>query len=216
ERYLIPALEAEMMVSEDEFIKHKKKVRFDVDAMPQGYGWVFPKKNHLSIGIASEKRGNIGLKDAYKKYVTFLGLNNILKEEIHGFQIPIKSRKEFSGKKVILTGDAAGLADPLVAEGISNAMISGKLAAEAVIEGNLEWSEVEKVYNKKLRQEIVTQTKTSRLLSSLFYHHPRLRKYVLTRKGQRLTEYFTDVFSGVRRYPEGIPEILRSFGKAMF
>jgi len=215
-RYLIPALEAEVIVSPDVFPKYERDVRFDVGVIPQGYGWVFPKKKHLSIGIASEKRGNIGLKSAYKKYIELLGLDNILSEEVHGFQIPIKSRKQFSGRKVLLTGDAAGLADPLVAEGISHALISGKLAAEAIIEGNLNWPEIEKIYNYKLRYEIVTQTGTGQLLSTLFYHYPRLRKYVLTRKGERLTEYFTDVFSGVRRYPQGYSEVLKSIRKAIF
>lgn len=212
-RYLIPALEAEVKVSADVFPNYEKTVRFDVGAVDQGYGWVFPKRKHLSIGIASEKRGNIGLKSVYNKYIELLGLDNILSEEIHGFQIPIKTREQFSGRGVLLTGDAAGLADPLVAEGISHALISGKLAAEAVIQGNLKWTNVENIYNLKLKKEIVAQTNTGRLLSQLFYRYPRLRKYVLNRKGERLTEYFTDVFSGIRRYPQGYSEVLGSIGK---
>ncbi len=38
------------------FERLSKSVRFDVDAVPNGYAWSFPKKNHLSIGVLTTKK----------------------------------------------------------------------------------------------------------------------------------------------------------------
>ena len=43
-RTIIPALEYEVEVSQADFERLSKNVRFDVDEVPFGYGWCFPKK----------------------------------------------------------------------------------------------------------------------------------------------------------------------------
>ena len=55
-RKLIPALEYEVEVPQEDFERLSKEVRFDIDAAPNGYGWCFPKKNHLSLGILTTKK----------------------------------------------------------------------------------------------------------------------------------------------------------------
>ena len=52
-RHLAPALEYEVYVTDAEFKKHKDIVRFDIDAIKSGYGWSFPKKDHLSVGVGA-------------------------------------------------------------------------------------------------------------------------------------------------------------------
>jgi len=41
-RTLIPALEYEVYINDKEYQKHCQNVRFDIDAVPEGYGWNFP------------------------------------------------------------------------------------------------------------------------------------------------------------------------------
>ncbi|QMU64775.1 MAG: geranylgeranyl reductase family protein [Flavobacteriaceae bacterium] len=113
-RFLIPALEYEVQVSDENFDLFSKEVRFDMDAIPYGYAWSFPKKNHLSVGIASARRAKINLKKYYQEYLASIGLTAILSESQHGFQIPVTSRTDgFVKNNVFLTGDAAGFADPV-------------------------------------------------------------------------------------------------------
>lgn len=50
-RTIIPALEYEIKVPKEDFDRLSQSVRFDIDAVPYGYGWCFPKKNHLSVGV---------------------------------------------------------------------------------------------------------------------------------------------------------------------
>jgi flavin-dependent dehydrogenase len=43
-RTIIPAQEHEVTVSAKDFERLSKNVRFDINAIPLGYGWYFPKK----------------------------------------------------------------------------------------------------------------------------------------------------------------------------
>lgn len=49
-RTVIPALEYDVEVPAADSERLSQNLRFDVDVIPYGYGWCFPKRNHLSIG----------------------------------------------------------------------------------------------------------------------------------------------------------------------
>ncbi|MEE8137581.1 MAG: FAD-dependent oxidoreductase [Thermoanaerobaculia bacterium] len=46
----IPALESEIRVRPEELSRFSDSARFDFGALPNGYAWVFPKREHLSVG----------------------------------------------------------------------------------------------------------------------------------------------------------------------
>lgn len=210
-RKLIPALEYEVEVSDEDFERLSKEVRFDMDAIPYGYGWSFPKKNHLSIGIASARRTKINLKEYYKKYLDTLQIKHIIKEQQHGFQIPVSPRTDgFVKNNVFLIGDAAGFADPVTAEGISNAILSGKLAAEAIIESQLNQEKAADLYFEKLSECILPEIKTGLWLSKFFYEQRKIRNLLLKKYGQRFSEAMADVFMGDRTYPHDIKKKITS------
>lgn len=209
-RFLIPALEYEVQVSDEEFERLKGEVRFDMDAIPFGYAWNFPKKNHLSVGIASARRTKINLKKYYQEYTEHLGLKDIISESQHGFQIPVSARKDgFVSDGVFLTGDAAGFADPITAEGISNAIYSGVLAAQAIAEANLDKTEAERSYMHKLNEKLLPELKTGEWLAKFFYEQRTIRNLLLRKYGQRFSEAMADVFMGDRSYPTDIKKKMK-------
>jgi geranylgeranyl reductase family protein len=108
------------------------------------YLWVFPLPGNktnvgfgmLSSGIAKRK---INIKKAFYDFIaqspelTEKFKNATPIGDLEGFGLPLGSRRvQVSGDRFILTGDAASLIDPISGEGIGNAMLSGKLAAEQV------------------------------------------------------------------------------------
>jgi len=211
-RYLVPALEYEVEVDEKTFKRLKDEARFDVDFVPKGYAWNFPKKKHLSIGVVSMKRTKIDLKQTYREYLELLDIKpeNILVEEAHGYQIPVAMRKDgFVKNNVFLIGDAAGFADPLTAEGISNAIYSGILAAEALSESKLDPVLAEKLYLEKLEQKLLPELKTAEFLASLFYNQTKIRNYFIRKSGKRFSDYLTDVFTGEKSYPKNLAKLVR-------
>jgi len=110
-----------------------------------GYGWVFPKKQHLNVGfgvIQAYKKTpekNMNLLESYKEYIVFLKEHGIipktLKETpIRGGALPTRPLEKTYGNRIILVGDAAGLINPLSGEGIYYAITSGEIAAQVISE----------------------------------------------------------------------------------
>lgn len=196
-RKLIPALEYEVEVSETDFKRLSQEARFDIDAIPNGYAWCFPKAKHLSIGVATFKKSRINLRDYYQRYLNKLGLHHVISEQAHGFQIPVGFRTDGLVKnKVFLVGDAAGLADPLTAEGITNGIHSGVMAGKAIGE-NFEHPEIaERAYLSALEERILPELRFTTLLSRFFYFYPKVRNYLIKKEGQKFCEILTDLFTG--------------------
>ncbi len=218
-RLLIPALEYEVEVNSEDFERLSQTVRLDFDAAPMGYGWCFPKKNHLSIGLASFRRVKIDFKKLYREYMTdVLKITDPIHEELHGFQIPVTPRTDGCVRKnVFLVGDAAGFADPLTAEGISNAIFSGIMAADAIIESDLDQQKAEENYNHKLNTTLLPELKTGVRLSKLFYDNEMIRNFLMKRYGDRITEGMTQILMGERTYPKDIvKQVKKKLKQAIF
>jgi flavin-dependent dehydrogenase len=105
-----------------------------------GYGWLFPKKNSLNVGIAvnmdilKEK----GLKNTYLRFKNELVKNAIIKGDeyinsaVSGL-VPVYGIKSQTVKNnIVLIGDAAGLCNPITGAGNYNAALSAKIAAEKI------------------------------------------------------------------------------------
>ena len=196
----VPAIEHEIYVDENLFEQFGSTARFDFGIIPQGYCWVFPKKDHLSIGAASMVPGNINLKAYLGNYLKQLHIDKIEKEEKHGYIIPMRpKKKKFTEGRLLLAGDAAGLADPITAEGISYAVETGFHAARAFLKCDFEVSLVNEYYNFKLKQ-ILKNLLRAKLLAYFVYSSPKLQKMIFKRYGQRLAELMTDVIMGTADY----------------
>ncbi|SIS89523.1 geranylgeranyl reductase family protein [Belliella pelovolcani] len=196
-RKTIPALEYEVEVDQEAFERLSAEARFDIDAIPKGYGWCFPKKNHLSIGVGTFEKRKVNLREHYYQYLKTLGIKEVKSEQAHGFQVPVSPRTDgFVKHNVFLTGDSAGFADPLTAEGITNALYSGSLAGKAIAENFQNPAQAEKAYLDALHVRLLPELKFTGYLAHLFYHQKRIRNYLMKQNGQRYCEKITDVYTG--------------------
>ncbi len=166
QRLMFAATEWEVTVDAETYRKFSETIRFDIEYLAKGYAWVFPKKDHLSIGLGAAK-SNINLNQLTQNYLRSLGINDssVISIEKHGYMIPLNPRADRLVKdRVFLTGDAAGLADPLSAEGIYFAVISAQKAASALLGDN-----AEATYQKWLERELLPELAAGRLVADLFY-----------------------------------------------
>ena len=147
-----------------------------------GYFWIFPLENGLAnvgIGMTLEKRNQkkINLEEAMfnaiEKEPLFKDRFREAKRvsEVKAWNLPLATaKKAIVGEGVILIGDAASLIDPFTGEGIGNALLSGKIAAET-IEQALEKKDFSKEflqeYEKALWQNIGKEIKNSSYLQKL-------------------------------------------------
>ncbi len=117
---------------------------FDFAPLPGGYGWLFPKADHINIGVGAFAPA-AGASQAQLKKVTRALLLDYAQQKlgvttlthITGQQLGMGGHTYIPRGRVLLVGDAAGLVDPLTGEGIHSAIVSGQAAAAAVLECDL-------------------------------------------------------------------------------
>ena len=108
-----------------------------------GYGWVFPKKEHVNIGLCefrhalSSPQEKKNLKTLYGQYIDLLKEHNVIPQtlqikNVKGGVFPTRPLLRTYGTRTVLCGDAAGLTNPLTGEGIYYAMVSGEIAAKVL------------------------------------------------------------------------------------
>jgi len=97
-------------------------------------------------------------------------------------------------------GDAAGLADPVAAEGISHALQSGTLAAAAIVEAQGDPERARDVYLETLHDDVLAELRIGRGIARVLYGAPRLRTLIFRRFGEQLATVFARVFTGIETY----------------
>ncbi len=159
------AVEAEI-INTPEMNVNKKTIELHYGIIPHGYGWIFPKKNVISIGIGSFLPKTKGLNDYYYKFKENIGFKNCEEKILKGHPIPILTHKNsnYNNGNILLVGDAAGLVDPLSGEGIYYALQSGIWAAEAIINKNSD------KYTKIIKNKLLPQLKQAEILSKIIFN----------------------------------------------
>src|SRR6185312_12483778 len=106
---------------------------FDFAPIRQGYGWVFPKRDHLNVGLYTESAS---------EKIDRARLSAWISERYDGARVEAMTGQYLgfgaekappSSGRVFLVGDAGGFADPLTGEGIHGAVSSGQAAAAAIL-----------------------------------------------------------------------------------
>jgi geranylgeranyl reductase family protein len=146
------ALEANVpygVVSEDEY---RGLLCLELANVPGGYGWVFPKGDHVNVGVGGWQREGPRLRAHLARFCREYGIPESSLENVRGHRLPlIHARARVAKGRVALLGDAAGLVDPLSGDGIYEAFLSAKLATEALLAGDLE------TYDAALRRQLSSQ-----------------------------------------------------------
>lgn len=159
--------------------------------IPGGYGWLFPKGELANLGAGVHPRARAQLKKivarlhdrlSKPKSGTYTVSSEILATT--GGAIPVggmlKPRGRLGETRVLLAGDAAGLANPVSGAGIAAAVHSGRLAGEAAVRGEDEAyeEELEDVYGAALeralrrRRELLESTMTRSALRRGWIAYP--------------------------------------------
>jgi geranylgeranyl reductase family protein len=172
--YLV-GIESEIIVPEEELAKWKSRVQIDLGCVPGGYAWVFPKRNHLSVGVGCLASKARDLQAHHQKFLNSLSMGSytIARSSRHLIPTCTKGRLVWQNKALLL-GDAAGFADPLTGEGIHNAILSAQLATP-VIEDSLVRGKVRlQDYQEIVERKIMSELRIAHTVSKFFVRFPHL------------------------------------------
>jgi geranylgeranyl reductase family protein len=120
------------VLPEEEYRAHAV---LELAVLPGGYGWVFPKGDHANVGVGGWEEEAPRLRAELVRLCARHGVAGDRLEDVRGYRLPLRRRSDpVAGGRALLVGDAAGLVDPLSGDGIYEAFLSSKLAAEAVLD----------------------------------------------------------------------------------
>jgi flavin-dependent dehydrogenase len=166
---------SEIVVPEEELAKWKSRAQIDLGCIPGGYAWVFPKRNHLSVGVGCLASKARDLHAHHQKFLNSLSMGSYTIARSSSHLIPTCTKGRFIWQdRALLLGDAAGLTDPLAGEGIYNAIQSAQLAApvieDSLVRGKVGLQDYQEVVEKKIMSEL----RIARTLSKFFVRFPHL------------------------------------------
>ncbi len=167
-RLMAAALEAEVPVTPEVMRRFSGRMVFIFNEIRLGYLWIFPKPDHLTIGVGALRPRQGALQKILVRVAKRYGipLDGV---PLRGHPIPIYTHRErVSSARTLLVGDAAGLVDPLTGEGIRFAIKSGRLAAESILKEHPE------AYARDLFWSIGFDHIITALIARLFYFFPDL------------------------------------------
>jgi geranylgeranyl reductase family protein len=107
----------------------------ELGTVPGGYAWVFPKGDHVNVGVGGWESEGPRLREHLERACAAYGLPAERLESLRGYRLPMRSAGDGARRgRALLVGDAAGLVDPLSGDGIYEALVSSRLAAESTLE----------------------------------------------------------------------------------
>lgn len=118
-------------ISADIPSKKYNEIIFDFSWVKNGYAWIFPKRDVLSVGVGANPVNLLNPDTVFKKFLKNYGLPPPV--VIYRYTYPLFSSPELlTWKNTLLIGDAAALSNPISGGGIYNAIESAYLASNVI------------------------------------------------------------------------------------
>jgi geranylgeranyl reductase family protein len=160
------------------------RLHMDWGRTPGSYGWLFPKGDRLTAGVISAKGGADDERGYLQEYLNRLGLAGARVLHDSGHLTRCRAADSPLGRgRVLLAGDAAGLLDPWMREGISFAVRSGsaagRLAASAARTAHADG--VQGAYRRWMGAALAPEMDAGRAFLAAFARRPGLLHTLLTR-----------------------------------
>lgn len=181
-RRIATTIQAEVWVGQEILSDYQSRVVVDIGHVPYGAGWIFPKEDHLSVGIG-------GLRDRLKNPRVYF--DEFLKRVVPSFErieikpwaIPIwGGLGKLAKGRVLLVGDAASLTNPLSGGGIYAGIWSSSLASKVIGNSLREGKYDLSGYRDLILKEMAPELDAAYTLSKLIYPIPWLSFHFLLKR----------------------------------
>lgn len=105
----------------------------EFETVPGGYGWIFPKGDHLNFGVGGYLEEGPRMREHLTRLCDAHDVPLTALENLRGYRLPIRrSGTPVAVGRAVLVGDAAGLVDPFSGDGMYEAFLSSRIATEEV------------------------------------------------------------------------------------
>jgi geranylgeranyl reductase family protein len=129
------ALEGNLPHEKIDANRYDGRVALELGIVPGGYGWVFPKGDHVNVGVGGWGHEAPNLRDHLRRLCAEHGARFEDLQDLRGYRLPLRSPKATLARgRALIVGDAAGLIDPISGDGMYEGFLSSQLASEAVLD----------------------------------------------------------------------------------
>jgi len=151
----------------------RETLALNLGGLPGGYGWVFPKGDHLNVGVGAWRWFAPNLREHLAALCRRYGFPLEALRDVRGYHLPLRRPGSPIVRGPVLTvGDAAGLVDPLSGEGIHAAIQSARVAARAIeaylADRAMDLSPYQTAVDELMMPELIA----SRKLQDIFHYTP--------------------------------------------
>ncbi len=201
--------------------------RIDIQFFPnfEGYLWVFPRCGHLSVGICGNGEPTAKMRVRMEQYMADHGISTqgatFYAHTIPALEKSAWRRNRISGEGWMAVGDAAGLVDPVMGEGLYYAIRSGDLAAETILNDGDNLERKPWAYRANLQREFIEDLTFGAGLAQRFFLEQVLYASVPSRMiecmriSPRLMEIVQDLFAGTQGYLDLKKRLLENLNGTM-
>jgi flavin-dependent dehydrogenase len=131
-----------------------------------------PEDGHVNVGVGGWDREAPRLRARLRAFAREHRLPAL--EEVRGYRLPVGDlHAPLARGRALLVGDAAGLVDPLSGDGIFEAFVSARLAADAVLDLLAGRASSLDPYSRRLRAELASTFANSWAAKRLLDRFPR-------------------------------------------
>lgn len=198
------AMEGEVYCrSREDWAEFKGTVHFNFGVIPGGYGWIFPKKDHLSMGVLTSGAGKKLLKRYFRAYLRKKKIAAGARiERLRGHLIPWGGGRNslIANRHGLLVGDAAGLTDPITGEGIFHALKQSRMAARVILEFIRNSNAGLMPYHRRMQRAYRREMFYACGMSLFLYNCEPLSHRILRNRGDLLAEQILQIITGQTTY----------------
>lgn len=178
-----------------------QEIEIAFEDAPAGYLWSFPRPDHLAVGVCAQADQTTSGKMLTRSAAWIDRHAPGAARERYSWPIPslragTLAAQRPAGDGWMLTGDAAGLVDPITREGIFFALASGAHAA-----ASLAAPEPARAYTERLRDTIYAELLLAARLKARFYR-PHFMALLVSalRRSERIRGIMADLIAGEQPY----------------
>lgn len=188
------------------------QAQFDFGLLKNGFIWQFPKGDRYSIGTGILRgKDEQDLNNILADYAKKLKID-ISQAQIHQHPICLwEGDEDLHTKQAVLVGEAAGVLDPMTAEGIRPSMFSGVKAAEAIDRALAGNAQALVGYTHTMQEEWGKDMAWAAKLAGIFYRVPNIG-YKVGVKRPSATDRLGKILCGELRYADVANRALKKLG----
>jgi geranylgeranyl reductase family protein len=139
--------------------RYKGSMVLEIAVIRGGYGWIFPKGDHLNVGVGGNAEEGPRLRAELRRMCEAYGIDPESARDTRGYRLPLRlpGARLANGRTAVI-GDAAGLVDPFSGDGMYEAFLSAQLVTDAALDVLAGRAEDLGAYQAAVERQIVPLT----------------------------------------------------------